>query len=212
MRIFNDKVSGILEAVKASGYPMKTEVDGYLVKKDWDRADKLANAPLGNGHDCFLKGIIVQANVTAPQYWWLQFQRYHFADIVSSQSKMHRILEMDIDKQVNGYVMLDSIFNLKRLIKLYKNFDENKEHTVRAVGGIKCEFKNKKELFQTIIANCPMGLELTARIVTNYLQLKTIYHQRKNHKLEEWHIFCDWIKSLPHSYWITGEKGDELKK
>jgi hypothetical protein len=56
-----------------------------------------------------------------------------------------------------------------------------------------------------LVSNIPMGLELGAGIVTNYLQLKTIYKQRKNHKLEEWHMFCDWIEEeLPHPYLITG--------
>lgn len=56
---------------------------------------------------------------------------------------------------------------------------------------------SKSDVFMKVISNCPMGLEQTMRITTNYLQLKTIYHQRKHHKLKDWHIFCEWIESLP---------------
>lgn len=193
MKINNVDVSGIAQAVKASGYPMDLEIDNTLIKKDWERADKLADNPPGTGHNSFLKGIIVQADITAPQYWWLQFQRYHFADIVSSQSKMHRILEMDITKQVNEYVDPIIIEILEGYINDYNSLKEKDKQNKKSLN----------KMFQLIISNCPMGLELTARITTNYLQLKTIYQQRRNHRLEEWHIFCDWIEELPKSEWIT---------
>ena len=57
-----------------------------------------------------------------------------------------------------------------------------------------------------VIYNIPSGFEYTARLTTNYRQLKTIYSQRKNHRLPDWRIFCDWIEELPHSEWITGDK------
>jgi hypothetical protein len=59
---------------------------------------------------------------------------------------------------------------------------------------------------EELVYNCPMGLELTARVTTNYLQLRTVYRQRKNHRLTEWHVFCDFIRNLPHAKeFITGE-------
>ena len=185
MKINNVEVYGINESVKASGYPMQVDIESdtsHVTKSDLSRAEKLANNRAGSGHNCFLKGIVVQADVTCSQYWWLQFGRYHFADIISSQSKMHRITQMDIDKQCNQYVFASTIKAFKGWIKKYKN------------GQI---------LFQELIANCPMGLELTARITTNYLQLKTIYNQRKNHRLIEWQKFCVWIETLEYSEWIT---------
>ena len=124
------------------------------------RLQKLGQAKPGSGHDCALKGIVVQADVTAPQYWWLQFGRYHFADIVSSQSKMHRITRMNLKDQCNRYVDEEVRRHLEKLIENYNNTP--------------LEPEAKKELFQRIIANTPMGLMLTARITTNYLQLKNI--------------------------------------
>ena len=60
-----------------------------------------------------------------------------------------------------------------------------------------CPKEDLNEMFQQIISNCPMGLELTARITDNYLQLKSKYIQRRHHKLEEWQYYCDWIETLP---------------
>ena len=85
MKIENDFVGGLEESIIASGYPMSvTDTDLEITQKDINRAKKLGTAKSGSGHDCYLKGIVYQADITAPQYWWLQLQRYHFVDIVSS--------------------------------------------------------------------------------------------------------------------------------
>ena len=177
MLIENTQVYGLKEAVRASGYPMGN--DNYSD----NRAARLGSAKPGSGHDCYLKGIIVQADVTAPQYFWLQWQRYHFHDIISSESKMHRILEMGIQAQCNEFVDDAVVEHLQKLIDSY-----NRGGLMKVMQGV---------LYQRIIANCPMGLMLKARISTNYLQLKSNWHQRRGHKLEEWQIYCDWIEDLP---------------
>ena len=189
MRITNTKVYGLVESVCAAGYPVG--------KSDYSesRAKRLGSAPAGSGHDCFLKGVVVQADITAPQYWWLQWQRYHFHDIISSESKMYGILKMNIDVQCNEYVDAPVKEHLKSLLAAWNNID------------IYLDEKDKKDLFQRIIANTPMGLMLKARITTNYLQLKTIWHQRKNHKLQEWQVFCVWIEGLPKFKEIVLQKG-----
>jgi hypothetical protein len=184
LNISNVNVYGLKESIKASGYPMMTEIDDLLnnnlliTNSDISRAEKLGNSKSGHGHDCFLKGIIVQFDLTMPQYFWPQFQRYHFADFVSSQSKMHRINKMDIQEQCNKYVD-------KRVIEIAKDYIDQYNQ------------EKNQENFQLLMSNIPLGLNLTARITTNYLQLKNIYFQRKNHKLKEWHYFCDWLRELP---------------
>ncbi len=185
MLIENTEVYGLYNSIRASGYPM----GGDNFSKD--RAARLGNAKPGSGHDCFLKGIVVQADVTAPQYFWLQWGRYHFHDIVSSESKMHRILEMDLDEQCNKYVDRLIICLMQVLVEEYKK-------------------EPSTEAFQKIVANCPMGLMLKARISTNYLQLKSNWHQRRGHKLEEWQIYCDWIEGLPRfREFALGQKQEE---
>lgn len=195
MKIENVKTYGLEESVVASGYPMKNESLNecgfdYAVSKIQEleeipeRATKLGSSKSGEGHDCFLKGITVQADLTCSQAMHMQFLRYHFVDIVSSQSKMHRLLKMDIRKQCNKYVNKLVIEHLDLLVERYNK-------------------SGSKEDYLKVIYNCPIGLELTFRFTTNYLQLKTIYNQRHNHRLPEWREFCNWILTLPHFNELT---------
>lgn len=199
LKIFNVNVYGLEESAKASGYPMVSdEIPIYdeideLSEKEIKRIKKLGNAIPGSGHDCFLKGITVQFDITYPNYWTPQFQRYHFADIVSSTSKMHRITKMDLNKTCNEYVDEIVIENLKKWVDIYNKFPEEKNEII--IDGINYE---KYNIFMKIISNAPLGLEQTMRVTTNYLQLKSIYNQRRHHKLkEDWGVFCNWCLTLP---------------
>lgn len=199
LKIFNDRVYGLEESVIASGYPMiATEIPDFEAKtldeKDFKRAVNLGNVHTGTGHDNFLKGIIVQFDITYPNYWTPQFQRYHFADIVSSTSKMHRLTKMDLEKCCNKYVDYSVIENLNFWVDKYNILVSEKGKESILVRG---KSYTKNELYMKIISNCPMGLEQTMRVTTSYLQLKTMYLQRKNHKLEDWKIFCEWCLTLP---------------
>ena len=186
IKVDNVRIYGLNESIIASGYPMQVDTFDMnkvvIGDKDLKRVKHLGNAVPGSGHDCFAKGVTVQFDLQVPEYIWRQLDRYHFIDYVSSQSKMHRILKMDIDKTCNKYVLESTKTNLKSLIDLY-----NKETVDLA----------KKELFNHIIANTPCGLMLTARMTTNYLQLKSIVNQRSNHKMQEWRLLCDYFKTLP---------------
>lgn len=199
MKISNVQVYGLSESIVASGYPMKTEIEEMFIRpsefdKAIDRAKRLGQAKSGSGHDCFLKGIIVQFDLKAPEYFWRQFDRYHFHDYISSQSKMHCITKMNIDDMCNKYVDQRVINVVNEYINLYNNYE-----TLR----VNPEVYTKEKLFQKIISNCPMGLELTARISSNYLQEKCIRNQRTGHKLEEWKYYLDWQMSLPYFTELT---------
>jgi uncharacterized Zn finger protein len=152
------------------------------INKDIKRVMHLGNAVPGSGHDCFLKGIIVQFDLQVPEYIWRQLDRYHFIDYISSQSKMHRITKINLDSVCNRYVYDEVKEILKSIIDKYE---------------AETDTDKKKELFNEIIANTPTGLMLTARMTTNYLQLKSIINQRSNHKMQEWKYLCDWFKTLP---------------
>jgi hypothetical protein len=122
----------------------------------------------------------VSFDITYPQYWTPEFQRYHFADIVTSSSKMHRLSKMDLSLACNKYVDVNIIKIVQEKIDAY---NDNPNYTN----------------FMEMISNCPLGLELFMRVSTNYKQLQTIYHQRKNHKLkEDWGEFCKMIENLPY--------------
>ena len=188
MKIKTLDLSGVNSSLYASGLPKNVDKEYNITKKDFERLGKLSKAPVGSGHDCTLKGITVNAEVTAGQYWWLQFGRYHFADIVSSESKMHCIKEMDISERCKNVepVIIDVVE--QKIMEYLKGYITKEE----------------------LISNVPMGLELKAVIVTNYLQLKNIYNQRRNHELKSWQKFCDWIEELPLSDLITGGENNEI--
>ena len=186
--VTNAEIFGLDNSIAASGYPMVTNalslVPILVDNKDLKRADKLASAPSGSGHDCFLKGIVVQIDVTFSEKAWPEAQRYHWFDFVSSMSTMHMLPKMSL-KYIE-YTDPEIIKRFEELVAAY-----NEEPT--------------RENWLRMIYSYPSGLLLTARITTNYMQLKTIYHQRRNHRLPEWQEFCDWIEGLPCSRFITGK-------
>lgn len=214
MQVTNVKVYEIAESIVASGYPMRTDfnqanieneeiyvrnfvkcllngktieqaieaAETYLegealetLKKHVKRAFKLAQSPANGGHCNFLKGILVSYDVTAPRYWWNEFQRYTaHSTIISSSSQVHKLTAMKLDE--NKSINEDIVAYANDLIDEYKKgiIDWDK-----------------------LVSNMPQGIPLTARISTNYLQLRTMYAQRKNHKSKEWRDFCEWIETLP---------------
>jgi len=187
----NWKVFGLEDSVRASRYPMSVNVDDVAFGIT-DNTRKLAQCEKGSGHDQFLTGIVVQFDLTFSSKAWVEAERYHFLDFVSSQSTMHRITRLDPAKQCNAYVDVGVINVLRRLIEDY-NENPTPENYLR------------------VLYNVPVGFRLTARMTTNYRQLKTIYSQRKSHRLAEWRRFCQWVEGLPHSYMITGKEEKELE-
>ena len=199
IKVDNVRIYGLNESVIASGYPMQIKTNDMnkvvIGEKDLKRVKHLGNAVPGSGHDCFLKGITVQFDLQIPEYIWRQLDRYHFIDYVSSQSKMHRILKMDLNKACNKYVTETSINLLNYLIEEYNKINNDTDFKVKLRNGE--VVTNKEDVFNMIIANTPSGLMLTARMTTNYLQLKSIVNQRSNHKMQEWRLLCDYFKTLP---------------
>ena len=183
-KIENTQVYGYERAIKASGNPMRTVIEtSDIDEKDLQRAVRLGTTKQGAGHDNFLKGILVQLDVTAPLYWWKQAQRYHWFDFISSQSTMHCLLKFDIRTQCVEETDDRVIKVLEDLVAEYNALPEFDE--------------SKKAKWRTLVATLPCGFCLGATMTTNYQQLKTMYYQRRTHKLEEWKIFCAWCETLP---------------
>lgn len=179
MKIENVKIYDFNESIKASKYPMSINTD-YCNTDITSTAIKLAQCGKGEGHDNFLNGIRVAFDLTFSNKAWIEMERYHFIDFVSSQSTMHRIAKFDLSKQYNKYVD-------KRIINIMNELKDKYNQT-----------KDKEDYLKLLYSN-PCGFELTARMTTNYRQLKTIYSQRKNHILPEWKEFCQWITTLPYA-------------
>lgn len=179
-------VYGITESVRASKYPMSVDV---LLLDDsiTDTVRILGKAPAGSGHDNYLNGIIAQFDLTFSVKAWTEAQRYHFLDFVSSQSTMHRITQFDPRRQYNEYVDGRVIEIMENKIAVYNRMKEDN-----------ADEELLKELYLSILYTNPAGFRLTARMTTNYRQLKTIYHQRRTHRLPEWRAMCEQIEKLPY--------------
>ena len=190
-KIENTEVYGLDKAIIASGNPMRTKFIDHdkMTDKDLNRAKKLGSVLTGTGHDNFLKGIIVQMNVTAPLYFWKQAQRYHWFDFISSQSTMHCLLKFDIESQCVSDTNKDILKIMKRLVEEYNALPEDDSTRI--------------DKWRELVASLPCGFCLGATMTTNYQQLKTMYQQRKNHRLKEWHVFCSWCESLPYFIEMT---------
>jgi hypothetical protein len=193
VEITNWKVYDLKESVVAARNAMRLTPPEYTDEEfeaSLPRAIKLANTPQGSGHSTFLCGIRVAFDIKYPAYFSPELQRYHFNDIVCSSSKMHRLVNMNMDLCFNEYVTEDSKSMMKNLIQIY-NRDKSYEN------------------FMRVLSNCPLGIELFMRCTTNYLALRTIYHQRKNHKLKtDWvEGFCkNFVEKLPYANeFITGK-------
>lgn len=177
MKVSNWKVYDLEESIKASGYPMVTDVEDATF--DMGRATKLANAK-GGGHNQFLSGILVSFDLTCTNKMWVELERYRYIVFVSSQSTMHRIAKFDLEKSYNENVN-PGIVRIMQLLK--ENYEANPT----------------PENYLNLLYNNPSGFELTARLTTNYRCLRNVYQQRRNHRLPEWREFCEWIETLPYA-------------
>ena len=184
--ITNIKIYGLEDSIRRSKYPKSVNIE-TLNNDVTETVKKLARSRKGEGHDNFLNGIIAQFDLTFSIKAWVEAERYHFLDFVSSQSTMHMISKMDIREQCNKYVTEATIKLLEELKQEYIDEPTNKNYL-------------------KLLYNTPTGFNLTAGMTTNYRQLKTIYSQRKTHRLPEWRLFCQQLEKFPCSKFIIGEK------
>ena len=185
VEVANVNVYDLEKSVIACRNSMRTTPPEYTqeeFEKSLPRAIKLAQTNSSMGEDNFLCGIRVAFDIKYPNYFTPELQRYHFLDIVSSSSKIHKLAKMDMQTCFNKYVTEETRLQMSELVELYKN-------------------SPNYENFMLLISNCPLGVELFMRCTTNYRALKTIYKQRKNHILrDDWQIgFCkNFIEKLPY--------------
>ena len=195
--ITNYNVYDLEQTLVASGYAMIEDYSEQEIIKEQNtlildidtcakdenrhvkRALKLSKAPLNSGHVSFAKGIVVNMDITFTNKAWIEFQRYHFADIITGMSTMHRISKFDLDEAFNEYRDPVIISRLEELQEMY-NLTKDKEDYLK------------------LLYSTPAGLEMTGRVTTNYLQLMNMWQQRHNHRLPEWRQFCDeLLEKLP---------------
>ena len=177
--ISNWEVFDLKNCIKASKYPMQTDTEACTTNVT-PTVLHLASSPAGSGHDQFLTGIRVSFDLKMTVKAWVEAERYKFLDFVSSQSTMHRLLAFDLGTSYIEYVD-------RRIIAIMQELKRKADATGDQADWLRLIYSN------------PCGFQLTARMSTNYRALKTIYAQRKNHRLPEWREFCKWIESLPYA-------------
>ena len=188
IKIKSARVYDLDESIAASKYPMQVEPNPKATDLT-PTATKLAQSEAGAGHDNWLLGVRVAFDIDLTAKALIEAERYHFFDVVSCNSTMHRITKFDLDKAYCAYTDPYMIERMKVLVDNY-NSDPTPDNYLR------------------VLYSNPAGFTYTMRITTNYRQLKTIYNQRKTHRLPEWREFTDWIRRLPHSELIIGAVAD----
>nr|DAG38282.1 MAG TPA: Thymidylate synthase complementing protein [Caudoviricetes sp.] len=172
MIIEDYEVNGLESASRAIGFSYGKELEDD--EKRLKLAKVLVKRGLNSGESNFLTGITVDLTVNASIKWWQQAERYHWFQIVMSQSVMHSVATGDWEFTSDTPKDVISLFN--------ENVDR---------------YKNKEISKVSLIYSVPVGLKEKARVTTNYLQLLTMYHQRKNHALPEWKEFCHIVEEMP---------------
>ena len=201
--VSNVNVYGFEEAVKGAKYSYA--IDTNSVTSEVTKTTlSLANSKAGSGHDQFMTGIIVQFDLTFSNKAWVEAERYKFLNFISSQSTMHRITKFDLDQAYLPYVDKRIVEIMKEKVKAYNELQAQMTSFKNEGKDVSEMMNTLNEMYLEILYSNPAGFRLTAKMTTNYRALKTIYNQRKDHRLPEWRAFCEWVKTLPHSEFITG--------
>lgn len=172
------------------GLPYKK--DEFIGPKDLNLMTTLRNA--GTDHRKFMRMITVYLDITAPLYWWKEFDTYKVGTVANSCSTMHKITDkpFELDDFSHEHLGFQSVRVLKDTIKVMNDFREEfiKDH--------------EKENWWQLIQLLPSSYNQKRTVMLNYEVLANIYKSRRHHKLDEWHTLCDRIESLPYSELITG--------
>ena len=202
-KITNTEVYGLERAIRTAKYPKAVDID--RLNADLTSGIKAClTCSTGEGHDNALKGIIVQFDLTFSNKAWVEAERYHFLDFISSQSTMHKLNKFKIAEQCNDYVDQRVIDVLQELVDEYNSLLERQKN------GENVSIETIKTARLKMLYNTPSGFELTAGMTTNYQQLKTIYQQRRHHALPDWQMFCDWVETLPRFMELTQKENDNV--
>lgn len=182
---------------------MECEHKNYycLGENDHSLMQKLSYA--GTDHRKFMRMMPVFVRITAPLYWWKEFDTYKIGTVANSCSTMHKIQEKEFTledfshEHMTPYSLIileDTVNALNELRTFYLNWDSINDAT-RKVN----EWNEKKDVWWQMIQLLPSSYNQTRNVMMNYEVLANIYKSRKNHKLDEWREFCNWVESLPYS-------------
>ena len=185
-----------------------------IKENDHDLMMKLRNA--GTDHRKFMRMIVVYLDITAPLYWWKEFDTYKVGTVANSCSTMHKIHEKEFtlddfshEHLIKGSIAVleDTINELNEYRAWYLKWDYMSENDKANFDpGITC----KKDLWWKMIQLLPSSYNQRRTVMLSYEVLANIYKSRKNHKLDEWVEFCKWVEGLPYSELITGSSLEDV--
>ena len=183
----------------------QTDLDTHYIigSNDLDLMTRLRNA--GTDHRKFMRMIEVYVDITAPLYWWKEFDTYKVGTVANSCSTMHKIAAKEFTLEDFSCEHLDIrtrkiLDNIIKALNDYRNLYVNYNADDFEIKGC----PSKKDIWWQMIQLLPSSYNQKRTVMLNYEVLANMYKSRKNHKLDEWHTFCDWIESLPYSELITG--------
>ena len=219
IKIENTEVVGWEHAVRGMRNPMNSwdksdsewwecdHADVYypcanIGPNDKELMQKLCKA--GTDHRKFMRMIVVYADITAPLYWWKEFDTYKVGTVANSCSTMHKIAdkEFTLDDFSHEHLDIRAIEVLKNTIDVlndYRNLYVNYDADNFEIKGC----PSKKDIWWQMIQLLPSSYNQRRTVMLNYEVLSNIYKSRRNHKLDEWVEFCKIIETLPHSEFIT---------
>lgn len=159
-----------------------------LGANDLDLAKRLAHA--GSDHRKFLRQIFVSVDITAPLYWWKEFDTYKVGTVANSTSTMHKIHTKAFERGDFSHDRLDA-GGLAALDAVIAYLEGEREKFVAD--------KSDRQSWHNMIQMLPSSYNQMRTVTMNYENLINIYYARRAHKLAEWHVLCDWIMSLPYA-------------
>ena len=161
-----------------------------------DRSLMQMLAAAGKDHRKFMRMMPVYVRITAPLYWWKEFDTYKVGTVANSCSTMHKIhsKEFTLDDFSTDHLIEDSV----------EVYTKNIIPTLNAARDLYLTKQLKQDWWQ-MIQLLPSSYNQTRNVLLNYEVLANVYRARRNHKLDEWHTLCDWIEELPYAELITGE-------
>lgn len=187
-----------------------TDYEGYCELKigpnDQDLMTRLRNS--GTDHRKFMRMITVYLDITAPLYWWKEFDTYKVGTVANSCSTMHRIAAKEFTFDYFSCEHLERRASLT-LKKVIDDLNYYREYYISlAKQNVPGSDTKAKNIWWQMIQLLPSSYNQKRTLMLNYEVLANMYKSRRNHKLDEWHTFCDWVESLPYSELITGQRNE----
>lgn len=174
----------------------------FIGSNDLDLMTRLRNA--GTDHRKFMRMITVYLDITAPLYWWKEFDTYKVGTVANSCSTMHKIADKEFTLKDFSCEHLEgrALNTLEDMVDEL-NYWRDYYLAIKKQNVVGADTK-AKDIWWQMIQLLPSSYNQKRTVMLNYEVLANIYKSRKNHKLDEWHTFCDWIERLPYSELITG--------